>query len=84
MMAGKPIVATNIDAIPNIINDGENGLLVNVDDADSASNAVNRIFNDSTLRRKLIEQGYRDVEARFNAKRVSAEHQAVFEELYNK
>lgn len=84
MMAGKPIVATNIDAIPNIINDGENGLLVNVDDADGASNAVNRIFNDSTLRRKLIEQGYRDVEARFNAKRVSAEHQAVFEELYNK
>lgn len=84
MMAGKPIVATNVDAIPNIINDGENGLLVNVDDIDGASNAVNKIFSDSILRRKLINQGYRDVEARFNAKRVSVEHQAMFEKLYNK
>lgn len=28
MMAGKPIVASRVDAIPNIIRDGENGLLV--------------------------------------------------------
>ena len=43
-MAGKPIVATSVDAIPNIIKDGENGLLVNVDDVDGASKAVNRNF----------------------------------------
>ena len=84
MMAGKPIVATSVDAIPNIIKDGENGLLVNVDDVDGASKAVNRIFDDSVLRRKLIEHGYSDVESRFDAKRVSVEHQTVFESLYNK
>lgn len=84
MMAGKPIVATSVDAIPNIIKDGENGLLVNVDDVDGASKAVNRIFDDSVLRRKLIEHGYSDVESRFDAKRVSVEHQTVFENLYNK
>ena len=84
MMAGKPIVATSVDAIPNIIKDGENGLLVNVDDMDGASKAVNRIFDDSVLRRKLIEHGYSDVESRFDAKRVSVEHQTVFESLYNK
>lgn len=32
MMAGKPIVASRVDAIPNIIRNGENGLLVEVDD----------------------------------------------------
>lgn len=84
MMAGKPIVATSVDAIPNIIKDGENGLLVNVDDVDGASKAVNRIFDDSVLRRKLIEHGYSDVESRFDVKRVSVEHQTVFESLYNK
>lgn len=84
MMAGKPIVATNVDAIPNIIKNGKNGLLVDVDDADSASKAVNRLFDDLVLRRKLIEQEYNDVKTRFNAKRVSAEHQIVFTELYNK
>lgn len=43
MMAGKPIVASRVDAIPNIIRDGENGLLVEVDDDTGASNAVLRI-----------------------------------------
>lgn len=40
MMAGKPIVASRVDAIPNIIRNGENGLLVEVDDATGASEAV--------------------------------------------
>lgn len=42
MMAGKPIVASRVDAIPNIIRNGENGLLVEVDDDIGASNAVLR------------------------------------------
>lgn len=37
MMAGKPIVASRVDAIPNIIRNGENGLLVEVDDATGAT-----------------------------------------------
>ena len=82
MMAGKPIVASRVDAIPNIIRDSENGLLVDIDDPIGASKAVNRIYDDSVLRRKLIERGYNDVRARFDAKRVSAEHQVVFEKLY--
>lgn len=46
MMAGKPIVASRVDAIPNIIRDGENGLLVEVDDAVGASEAVLRIYRE--------------------------------------
>ena len=40
MMAGKPIVASRVDAIPNIIRNGENGLLVEVDDDIGASNVL--------------------------------------------
>ena len=54
MMAGKPIVASNIDAIPDIIKNGENGLLVNVDDVVETSEAILRIYKDSELRIKLI------------------------------
>lgn len=81
MMAGKPIVASRVDAIPNIIRDGENGLLVGVDDATGASKAVLRIYQDDGLKNRLVTQGMEDVHSRFNARRVSEEHGKLFERL---
>lgn len=78
MMAGKPIVASRVDAIPNIIRDGENGLLVEVDDAAGASKAVLQIYQDDGLRKKIVAQGLEDVHNRFNARRVSEEHSKLF------
>ena len=74
MMAGKPIVASRVDAIPNIVRDGENGLLVEVDDAIGASEAVLRIYQEDGLRNRLVAQGLEDVHNRFNVRRVSGEH----------
>lgn len=79
-MAGKPIVASRVDAIPNIIRDGENGLLVEVDDAVGASEAVLRIYREDGLRNRLVAQGIEDVHNKFNARRVSEEHGRLFEE----
>lgn len=79
MMAGKPIVASRVDAIPNIIRDGENGLLVEADDATGASEAVLRIYRDRSLKDKLVVCGFEDVHNRFNARRVSEEHKILFE-----
>lgn len=79
MMAGKPIVASRVDAIPNIIRDGENGLLVEADDVTGASNAVMRIYQDDGLRKKIVVQGIEDVHNRFDARRVSEEHSNLFQ-----
>lgn len=81
MMAGKPIVASSVDAIPNIIQDGENGLLVEVDDDIGASEAVLRIYREAGLRDRLVAQGMEDVHSRFNARRVSEEHGKLFERM---
>lgn len=81
MMASKPIVASWVDAIPNIIWDGENGLLVEVDDYVGASKAVLRIYQESGLKDKLVTQGLEDVHNRFNARRVSEEHGKLFEQI---
>lgn len=78
MMAGKPIVASRVDAIPNIIRNGENGLLVEVDDDIGASKAVLRILREDGLRKKIVAQGLEDVHNRFNARRVSEEHSKLF------
>lgn len=78
MMAGKPIVASRVDAIPNIIRNGENGLLVEVDDDIGTSKAVLRILQEDGLRKKIVAQGLEDVHNRFNARRVSEEHSKLF------
>lgn len=82
MMAGKPIVASKVDAIPNIIRDGKNGLLVEVDDDIGASKAVLRIYREDELRNRLVAQGMEDVHKKFNARRVSEEHEMLFENIH--
>ena len=82
MMAGKPIVASRVDAIPNIIRNGENGLLVEVDDATGASEAVLQIYQDRSLKDKLVSKGVEDVHNRFDARRVSEEHGILFENMW--
>lgn len=81
MMAKKPIVATRVDAIPNIIKNGENGLLVAIDDAVGASEAVLRIYQESELRERVVARGLEDVHNRFNASRVSRQHENIFRSL---
>ena len=81
MMAGKPIVASRVDAIPNIIRDGENGLLVEVDDANVTREAVMRIYRENGLKDRLVEQGLEDVRSRFDARRVSEEHEELFDKM---
>lgn len=83
MIVGKPIVASRVDAIPDIIQDGGNGLLVGVDDFVCASEAVFRIYHDNELKNKIITQGLKDVHTKFNARRVSEEHGKLFEKLSN-
>ena len=81
MLAGKPIVASRVDAIPNIIQDEENGLLVDVDDVGGVSESVIRLYMDTKFKQNLVLQGIRDVHSRFDAQRVSEEHCVLFGDL---
>ncbi len=83
MLEGKPIVATNVDAIPNLISNRKNGILVEMDDYNAAAKSVIEIHNDSKLQNELILNGIRIVEERFNAKRVAIEHEKLFDSLIN-
>lgn len=81
MMAGKPIVASKVDAIPNIVRNEENGLLVEVDNAAEASEAVIRLYRNAKFKQNLVIQGIKDVHSKFDAQRVAKEHEKLFEEL---
>lgn len=81
MMAGKPIVASRVDAIPYIIEDGKNGLLVEVDDELGTSKAVMKLYKNPAYRKRFGACGLEDVHNRFNARRVAVEHKMLFEKI---
>lgn len=78
MLCRKPIVASRVDAIQDIIQDGKNGLLVDVDDYQSAAKAVMKIKKDRKLRETLVRNGVKDVYEKYDARRVSEEHGEMF------
>ena len=81
MKLEKPIVATNVDAIPDLITDYENGLLVEADNVDQAVEAVYKLYNDNILREKVIKNGSMRVNAFFNVSRVANEHERLIVKL---
>ncbi len=59
MYFGLPIVSTNVSAIPELVKDGENGLLVSPGDASALASALNRLLTDADLCRQLAENNRR-------------------------
>jgi glycosyltransferase involved in cell wall biosynthesis len=78
MLEEKPIVATRVDAIPNIIKDSDNGLLVDIENYHMAAQAVLKIYNDQDFTDKLTKNALNCVKKRFNAERVARETESLF------
>jgi glycosyltransferase involved in cell wall biosynthesis len=60
MAAGKPIVASNIGAIPEVINHGDNGLLVAPGSVDELVAAISHLLSDQTLATRLAKNAQTD------------------------
>lgn len=60
------------------LKDGENGLLVNVDDYQMACDKVLMILEDEKLKKMLIDNGIYTVNSRFDARRMGKEHEEMF------
>jgi glycosyltransferase involved in cell wall biosynthesis len=67
MALGKPIVATRVGGVPELLGDGEAGILVPPEDSDAIAEAVSTLLCDSPRARALGETGRR------RASRYSAE-----------
>lgn len=60
MAAGKPIITSNIGAIPEVIRHEENGLLVTPGSVDDLVRATVRLLNDPPLARRLGDRARED------------------------
>lgn len=69
---GAPVVATRAGAIPEVVEDGVNGLLARPRSAGELADAVLRLLDDPGCARRLGERARRDARTRFAWSRVAA------------
>jgi glycosyltransferase involved in cell wall biosynthesis len=81
MLCGLPVVASRVSSIPEIVADGETGLLVPPDDAGSLGAALERLLADEQLRRRLGEAGLERARADFSVERMARRTLAVYEDV---
>ena len=78
---GRPVVATRVGGIPEVVVDGETGLLVPPDDADALATALARLTRDARLREQLGLAARTRVEQCFSVARMTASFQDEYERL---
>ena len=60
-----PVVASNVDGIPDVVDDGRTGLLVAPGDAAALAGAIRRLASDASLRAEMGRAGRALVEERY-------------------
>jgi glycosyltransferase involved in cell wall biosynthesis len=76
MLASLPVVATNVSSVPEIVVDGETGLLVAPDDPSALAAAVNRVLADPG---DLGARGLARARTEFSVARMADRTLAVYE-----
>lgn len=78
---GKPIVATAVDGVPEMLEDGRTGLLIPPNDPSALADAVIKLLQDKDEARRLGETARRLVPPRFPLRRMIDQTQNLYLEV---
>jgi glycosyltransferase involved in cell wall biosynthesis len=78
MAAAKPVVATNVSSIPEIVQHGETGVLVDVNDPPRLANAIGDLLDDPAKAHAMGERGRSVMLDKFTLERMIDRIESVF------
>jgi glycosyltransferase involved in cell wall biosynthesis len=81
MACGLPVIATKIGGMPEVVEEGRTGLLVESGDVSALTDAIVRLLEDEPLRLSMGQAGRERVEKYFSWDAVSANLLARYEEV---
>lgn len=77
MAAGLPVVSTSVAGVPEMVRDGETGLLVRPDDPDALAQALAQFVADGRLARRVGDAGLQRASQLFAIEKTTAELAAL-------
>ncbi len=78
MAMSRAIVATRVSAIPEVIRDGENGLVVPPSDPPALAAALEKLLTDAELRGRLGRSALQTLRQRYDVERTAREYEALY------
>jgi glycosyltransferase involved in cell wall biosynthesis len=81
MAAGRPVVATDVGGVPEVVSRDESGLLVPRRDPDRLADALRSLLDAPDRARAMGLKGRRIARERFDVRRMVARTEALYQEL---
>ncbi|WP_153732236.1 N-acetyl-alpha-D-glucosaminyl L-malate synthase BshA [Sporosarcina obsidiansis] len=78
---GIPAVATAIGGIPEVVEDGYNGFLVQFGDIQAVAERVSRLLTDDTLYQQMKNNAIRTVRDQFSSEQIVSQYEALYYEV---
>lgn len=79
MAAGRPVVATAVGGVPEIVINEETGLLVEAGDVNGLAKAIETLIYDPDLRRRLGQRGQERAREQFSIELAVRRHEELYE-----
>jgi glycosyltransferase involved in cell wall biosynthesis len=81
LAGGRPVVATRVGGVPDVVRDGIDGFLVEPGDVDAVADRLARLAADGELRRQMGKAGRERVLARYSVERLVDEVDGLYRNL---
>jgi glycosyltransferase involved in cell wall biosynthesis len=80
----RPIIAFDVPALNEVIDDKVNGSLVKLYDVDALSREIINLFENPELAAEMGKRGFEKLEAKYNLDRMTSEMLVIYQSMLNK
>lgn len=81
MACRRPVIASAVGGVPEVIVDGENGVLCGPADPQALADCIRHMFSDKARRDRMSVQGKQVVERTFSARAMGNQYKKLYGEL---
>ena len=82
MSVGTPVIGTRIGGIQEVVEHEVNGLLVTYGDVSALKEAMKRMLEDESLRKKTVGAGFQILKDRFNKETYKTKLEEIYDSFF--